>query len=354
VEQSRAVSDGSDRLAELESFLGTVPGMIYRTRLVPPYDVEFLSDEAGTVAGYPAGDFVGSAPKRRYHELIEPEDREKLGEAMSQLPPDGSIAEVEYRLRRADGSVAWILTRARKVVAPDGTPWVHGAAVDVTARHEAAELRTRLETERARTAEIEASRARIVEAADGARRKLERDLHDGAQQHLVVASLTLRRAAAHVTGTPAGSLVSEALDYVQDGLAGLRDLAHGLHPAILSERGLGPALEGLASRSPVPVDLRVVDERVSPTAEAAIYFTVAEALTNVAKYAEATRARVAVELEDGALVCEVADDGVGGATPAGGSGLRGLADRLDALGGTLDVEGPRGRGTVVRARAPLA
>jgi signal transduction histidine kinase len=195
---------------------------------------------------------------------------------------------------------------------------------------------------------------RLVEAADEARRQLERDLHDGAQQRLVLASLTLRRAAAEARGTPAEPLVVEAMDQVRQGLAELRDLAHGLHPAALSERGLAPALQSLAARAPLPVELRVMSRRLPPVVEGAIYFTVAEALTNVAKHAAATSARVEVELEDDALVAVVADDGVGGAPSAnGGSGLRGLADRLHALDGSLAVDSPRGRGTTLRARVPL-
>jgi signal transduction histidine kinase len=194
---------------------------------------------------------------------------------------------------------------------------------------------------------------RAVEAAYEARRQLERDLHDGAQQRLVLAVLTLRRAASEVRGTPAEPLLAEAAEQLQQGLAELRELVHGLHPAVLSERGLGPALEDLAARTPVPVDLCVTTERVPPVVEAAIYFTVAEALTNVAKHAGATRATVGVRVRDELLVAEIADDGVGGARTDAGSGLRGLAERLRELGGTLTVENGRGRGTVVRARAPL-
>jgi signal transduction histidine kinase len=198
-----------------------------------------------------------------------------------------------------------------------------------------------------------AARARIVEAADEARRRLERDLHDGAQQRLVLALLTLRRASTHVRGTEAEPLVEEALDQLELGIAELRELAHGIHPAILTERGLGPALAGLASRVPVPVELNVTPERVPPVLESTLYFTVAEALTNIAKHAAASHATVGIDVRGDSIVAEIADDGVGGARAAGGSGLRGLADRLDALGGTLTVQSRRGRGTVVRARAPL-
>jgi signal transduction histidine kinase len=202
-------------------------------------------------------------------------------------------------------------------------------------------------------AAVEASQARFVEAADEARRRLARDLHDGAQQRLVLAALTLRRAAAQARGTGAEPLVAEAFDQLQEGLAELRELARGIHPAVLSERGLAPALEGLVARTPVPVELRVTPQRLPPVLETAIYFTVAEALTNALKYAAASRLTVKVDVVRGSAVAEVADDGVGGARARAGSGLRGLADRLHALGGTLTVQSRRGRGTIVRARAPL-
>jgi signal transduction histidine kinase len=201
--------------------------------------------------------------------------------------------------------------------------------------------------------EIHASRARIVAAADEARRRLERDLHDGAQQRLVLAALTLKEAQARATGTPAEQLIIEAFEILQQGLTELRDLARGIHPATLTERGLAAALEDLVAASPVPVDLQVVQERAAPAAEAAIYFTVAEALTNVAKHAHATLVRVQIELQGGALIARVADNGVGGARVTAGSGLRGLYDRLSAIGGTFAVDSSPGDGTTIFARIPL-
>jgi signal transduction histidine kinase len=199
----------------------------------------------------------------------------------------------------------------------------------------------------------EASQLRLVEAADEARRRIERDLHDGAQQRFVLALLWLKRAADRACGTAAEPLVAEALEHVKCGLAELRDLAHGIHPTALSERGLAAALTSLAQRSPLPVELDVQVSRVAPTVEAAIYFTVAEALTNVAKHAHATHARVTVAIEDGRLVAEIVDDGIGGAGDAAGAGLRGLVDRLAALRGTLTVESARGGGTRILASAPV-
>jgi signal transduction histidine kinase len=195
---------------------------------------------------------------------------------------------------------------------------------------------------------------RLAEAADEARRQLERDLHDGAQQRLVLASLALGRAATETRGTAAEPLVAEAIDQLQQGLAELRELARGIHPAVLRRHGLAAALEGLAARAPLPVELRVMHHRAHPLLESAVYFTVAEALTNVAKHASATSVSVEVEIRDESLVAAISDDGVGGADAAHGSGLRGLADRLAALSGTLAVESPSGEGTTILARIPLA
>jgi PAS domain S-box-containing protein len=205
--------------------------------------------------------------------------------------------------------------------------------------------------------ELRASRARIVEAADAARRKIERDLHDGAQQLLVALALTLRRAGALMDAEPgaARAALAEAGVELESALAELRELARGIHPAVLSEHGLPAALAALADRAPLMVELDVrLDERPREPVEAAAYYVVAEALTNVGRYAGAPAARVTVERRDGSLLVEVADAGCGGADPAGGSGLRGLADRVEALGGRLEVHSPPGEGTVVRAELPWA
>jgi signal transduction histidine kinase len=201
---------------------------------------------------------------------------------------------------------------------------------------------------------LDESRARIVEAADAARRKIERDLHDGAQQRLV--SLALSLAIVAKTADPAtAAAVKACADELQAALGELRELARGIHPAVLTERGLEAALQALAARSPVPVELEgKLDGRLPPAREAALYFVAAEALTNVAKYAQATAARVTLRTRDGWAEVTIADDGVGGASASAGSGLRGLADRLEALGGTMTVESRAGTGTTVRAAVPVA
>jgi len=203
--------------------------------------------------------------------------------------------------------------------------------------------------------ELRASRARIVEAADDARRRLERNLHDGAQQRLVSVSLALRLAHERIQLDPATAenILGNAREELALGLEELRELARGLHPAVLTNRGLAPALELLATRAPLDVQL-TVEEVVLPGAiEAAAYYVVCEALTNVAKYASASTARVSVSVVGAHAVIEVADDGVGGAQSAPGSGLRGLSDRVDALDGRLEIESAQGEGTCVRAIIPL-
>jgi signal transduction histidine kinase len=216
----------------------------------------------------------------------------------------------------------------------------------------------RLEAElRARVEELQTSRARLVDVSMGERRRLERDLHDGAQQRLVALSLQLGLARRKLDDDPAtgGRLLDAARGELNRALEELRELARGIHPAILTDRGLGAALEALAQRTPLPVDLhQMPDDRLPPAVEAAAYFVVAESLTNVAKYSRARHAIVRIGREDGFAVVEVRDDGVGGADPGAGTGLRGLADRLAALDGRLEVHSPPGGGTVIRANIPCA
>jgi len=215
----------------------------------------------------------------------------------------------------------------------------------------------RLDAElRARLVELRASRARLVEAADAERRRLERNLHDGAQSRLVALALTLRLARMGVRdGSETAALLDTSLDELRQSLDDLRDLARGIHPAVLSDCGLDPAVRALAARAPVPVDIvGGPTGRLPAAVETAAYFVVAEALTNVSKYARAAHATVRVERVDGHLLVDVSDDGIGGATPDGGSGLRGLSDRVAALSGTLEVSSPPGHGTRLRADLPCA
>jgi PAS domain S-box-containing protein len=252
-------------------------------------------------------------------------------------PPE----EREHRWRARDGSTLVVASSLTPLVDDVGRQRYLLVGLDVTQRKE-------------HEAELRASRARLVEAGDRERRRLERNLHDGAQQRLVSLSIALRLAAAKLRSDPdeAERLLGSASEELGSALAELRELARGIHPAVLSERGLAPALEALAGRSPVPVDVSLDADRLPEPVEAAAYYVVSEALANVAKYADASSVSVRVGHEDGLAVVEVRDDGVGGADPAGGTGLRGLADRVEALNGRLEVESEAGRGTGIRAVIP--
>jgi signal transduction histidine kinase len=204
--------------------------------------------------------------------------------------------------------------------------------------------------------QLAASRARILEAGDDERRRLGRDLHDGAQQRLVSVIISLQLAQKRWASDPerARRYVDEALGDAQAAIGDLRELAAGIHPSVLTDRGLPAALETLAGRSPVPVELDAdLDGRLPMSLETTAYFVVAEALTNVGKYARASRVSVGVRVVGEALEIEVLDDGVGGADASAGTGLRGLADRVSALGGALAVSSPPGRGTRIHARIAL-
>jgi signal transduction histidine kinase len=203
--------------------------------------------------------------------------------------------------------------------------------------------------------DVRRSRARLVEAGDAERRRLERNLHDGAQQHLVSMSLTLRLARSSLNDPArARTLLTQVSEELALALEELRELARGIHPAILTNHGLGAALKALAQRSPVPAELRVeFHARLPEPIEVCIFYVVSEALANIAKYAQASTALVHLGGEQGHVFASIADDGVGGANPQPGSGLRGLADRVAALDGTIDVESTPGHGTTIRARLPL-
>jgi PAS domain S-box-containing protein len=288
------------------------------------------------------------APPTRRAESEELFARVRAGESVSghetvRLRKDGTLVDVSI-------AAAPVRDRSGRVVGN------MVAYTDITERKaQEAELH-RLNAElQARLAELAASRARIVTAGDVERRRLERNLHDGAQQRLVTLALSLRAALEKLESDPAATRAAlvEARDELALALEELRELARGLHPAVLSDRGLRAAVEALADRAPVPVEITdIPDERLPEPVEAAAYYLIAEALTNVAKYASASKVRVGVALTDANVVVEVSDDGVGGADPGGGSGLRGLADRVEALGGSFEVVSAAGSGTSLRAEIP--
>jgi signal transduction histidine kinase len=228
---------------------------------------------------------------------------------------------------------------------------VHAAAAGASLALDNERLKADL---RARVQELRISRRRIVEAGDEARKRIERDLHDGAQQHLVGLALELRLLRSRVSDPAVLAEIDRLNERLGMALAELRELARGIHPAVLTTSGLEPAIRLLADRVGIPIECEVeVEGRLDAPVEAAAYFVVAEGLTNVAKYAQATHATVRLACEDGHLVVEVRDDGVGGASADSGSGLSGLADRVGAADGTLSVESPPGAGTLVRAVLPL-
>ena len=275
-------------------------------------------------------------------DLIAPEDQYLAMMAIGSAANGVPVAERESRWLCHDGAERTIVWTAQQILGMDGRTLVLVSGADVTDRKRQEE-------------EVRASRARIVEAGDEARRRLERNLHDGAQQRLVSLSLALRLAQSKLATDPeaADKVLGAAREELTLALDELRELARGIHPAILTDRGLVAALEALASRSPVPVEVDGAPDGLSPAVEAAAYYVVAEALANVVKYADASHVKVSIACDDGLAIIEVADDGRGGADPATGTGLRGLADRVEALDGTLAVDSPLGEGTRIRAELPV-
>ena len=280
---------------------------------------------------------------RNLLDFVHPDDRYLAGMAIASAANGVPAERTDSRWVCKDGSTRIVSWSAREILGMEGRTVVLVSGADVTER--------RMQEE-----EIRASRSRIVAAGDEARRRLERNLHDGAQQRLVALSLSLRLAQSKVSSDPAAA--EAVLDAAREELAAaldeLRELARGIHPAVLTDRGLAAALEALATRSPIPVEIETTDDELPGPVEAAAYYVIAEALANVAKYAAASSVTVRVGHDDGeCAVVEVADNGVGGADASAGSGLRGLADRVEALGGTLAVDSPSGGGTRIRAEIPL-
>jgi PAS domain S-box-containing protein len=316
--------------ARNRALLDALPDLMFRVNR----DGVYVDYHAHDAADLVAADVIGLTLHDRLPQAVADEAHEVLRRAIE----DGGVQTHEYSLELRGTRRHY---EARVVAS--GPDEVVSIVRDVTDRKE-------------REEEVRRSRARIVEAADAERRRLERNLHDGAQQRLVSLSLALRLAEARLEKEPqtANRLLAEAQQELMLALADLRELARGIHPAILTDRGLGAAVEALASRAPLPVDVtEMPEERLPGPVEAAAYYVVAEGLTNVVKYADASWVRVSVERYDGVASVEVADDGVGGADPRGGTGLRGLADRIEALGGRLEVESPTRGGTRLRAVIPV-
>jgi PAS domain S-box-containing protein len=322
--------------AMLDAALDCVVTMDHEGRVVD------FNPAAERTFGYRASDAIG----REMAELIvPPELRERHRRGLARYLASEEPVLLDRRLEitgmRADGTKFPVELTITRIDLP-GPPTFTGYLRDITER-------------RAGEAELRESRARIIEAADAARRRLERDLHDGAQQWLVGLAIDLRMARARLDDDPAvvRELLDTALDDLAEATRELRELARGIHPVALTEGGLRPALQALVSRSTIRARLVAVpDARYAAQVEATAYFIVAEGLTNAARYAAAERVEIEVVRRDGSLRIEVRDDGRGGANPAGGSGLRGLADRVAALDGRMDVVSPPGGGTSLRVEIP--
>jgi PAS domain S-box-containing protein len=283
--------------------------------------------------------------------LIVEDDRQAMRDAVARCARHGEPFLVTHRINHPDGSTRWIEGRGRAFGAGRELLRMVGTCNDVTERQ-------RYEDElRATLAEVQASRARIVDAADAERRRVESALHDGAQQRLVTLSMSLRLARLAVPDDrdpEVGSMLDAASAELKAALEELRDLAHGIHPALLTERGLASALESLALRSPLPVTVSCPSRRLPETVEVAAYYLVAESLTNAIKHSSASEVAIVVTADPSThrVTVQVADDGRGGADIAAGSGLRGLGDRVAALCGELSVASPPGGGTTIDAVLP--
>ena len=267
-----------------------------------------------------------------------------------------TLHEHDDCLVRKDGSIMPVTFSMSPFELPDGLGSVT-AFSDVEERRRAERVARERDVAEARAEELRAARRRVIEAADAARARLERDLHDGAQQEFVSAVMTLRLAERLMATDPerARALRESSIELADDGLAELRRLAAGIHPGALTDGGLGKAIQALTARLPLDVAIEEeLPERLPAPVEASVYFFVSEALTNTVKHARAVAARVRIAAVDHELTVEVADDGVGGAqADSGGSGIRGLGDRVGALDGALELHSPPGGGTLLRARIPL-
>jgi PAS domain S-box-containing protein len=317
----------------LESALDAVVSMDSRGRVIG------WNNAAQVIFGYSADEALGA----EMAELIVPErlrdaHRRGLARFVETEAPVILDRRLELQGVRKDGTELPVELTITRVALP-GAPTFTGYLRDISERQQAEEA-------------LRASRARLVEVADAERRRIQRNLHDGAQQRLTSVLLTLGRL--RETSTDPDGRLDHAIDELAAGLQEIRELASGLHPSVLSERGLVAALEALSLRAPVPVDLETLpDRRLPGPVEVAAYYVVAEALANVQKHAGARQVVVRAPIETDLLLVEVVDDGTGGADEEG-SGLRGLADRVEALGGSLVVESPAGGGTRVLARIPIA
>jgi PAS domain S-box-containing protein len=339
------ITERKRREVELQrerDFLDTVADAIPSLLVVVDTEAEIVEEGINRMFSETFGWSSEEAVGRSFLELVDPGDEYAVRMAIAAAAIGVPRTDLEARWLRQDGEARIVAWTATPLLEVRERPLVLITGADVT-------------EQRRQDEEIRASRARLVEAHEQERRRLERNLHDGAQQRLVALAVSLRLIESRLDagGTDSRAILTQAREELDLALAELRELARGIHPAVLTDRGLSAALDALAARSPVPVEVETPDDRLPEPVEAAVYYVASEALTNVAKYARATHARVVVAPDNGRVVVEVTDDGVGGADSGRGTGLRGLSDRVGALDGRLHVESPPGRGTRILAEIPL-
>lgn len=351
-------ADGEQGTGRFEALLASVADPIYMVDSAGL--IQFANPAAVSLLGFDSDSELLGRPSHQtiHHHRPDgtpfPEDECPL---LEPLRNGGTVRVEEDWFVRADGSMVPVSYSSAAFRLESG--W--GAVVafrDITERRDLEASERLRAAEEARSAELDASRRRVIAATDEARRRIVRDLHDGAQQQLLNAAMLIRTGVAELEkrdDIEVPEAFALAAERIKVSMTELRELAAGLHPVVLQSRGLAAGLDTLASRCSVPVRLRVPERRFDPEIEAAAYFLVAEALNNVEKHAGASLAEVELELvEDGsALVVSVRDDGSGEIAPADGIGLPGMADRVDALGGEIKISGEAGQGSSIRARLPL-
>jgi PAS domain S-box-containing protein len=349
----RGVADREREVAETRASVLAVSEARQRAVLEAALDAVISIDQHARVT------YVNSAFERtfgyRAYEVLGRDLAEKI------VPPSLREAHRRGLARYLETGQSTILDRRIEMPAmrADGTEFLAEVAVTYTGLPGEAAFTAYVRdiTDRQRAEqELKASRARLVTTSDAARQRITRDLHDGAQQHLVATLINLQLAEQCFQSAPhrARELLGRALEDTRRGIEDLRELTAGLHPAVLTQHGLAPAVRALADRAAIPVEIDVPGTRLPASIEASLYFFCSEALTNIVKHAQAARAWVRVEVAADRCVVEVRDDGIGGARPGPEtSGLTGLSDRMGAIGGTLDITSPPSGGTILRASVPI-
>jgi len=336
-----------------ETIVDTVPSLLVHVDL----DGRLVKANRAAVRAVGLGASADLVGRPFWEVFISPGEQEAMIERFRAAAPLFERASYENTFTNEVGQLTVIAWESAPVVDEQGrVTGIVAGGLDITDRKQRElELARERDLRKRREAEVRASRARIVRAGDEARQRLERNLHDGAQQRLVSLSIALRLIESKLDTDPAAAvpLVAGARVELSEALDELRELARGIHPAILSDRGLLPALESLASRLPIDVELTAPELELPDAIEAALYYVVAESLTNVVRYAETATASVELTSDERAVSVVVSDRGAGGADPTRGTGLRGLQDRVSALDGRLQVESALGEGTRVLAEIPL-